>query len=422
LIFFLGVLLILVAGMVLLVLAERWDWKPSLMTTLVVAALARIAIVLLTARTTQPVEVAGLMDPALGQPLDFGWGMPLTGTILLEGRDPQVNYFPLLSYIYAAHVALVHWTGVSWVIVGKLYSVVADVVLVWLIGLLATDRPELRRWQYACLPLALLVSGIHAQMEPFVLAFGVAGLLYARRQRPAWAGVLLGVAIAAKTWPVILGTGFLRALKNNKSRLVTMVASAGVPLAFLLTYQFVVDTSVTKGLSRVIGYGSYVGEWGWTGLIRVGFGDERFFRWYGELRAVGKWVTLAGLLIAWWLWRRANPIDLTAAVTLGFLVFASGFGAQYLLWPVPFLLAYPTRRTVPFLAVASAWATVGYLLVGDFGYYVLWRHSGWWEYESVHLPWIASSVVVVLACFAAFPWERRTPRIGRRQASLLERA
>lgn len=407
-IYFVGVVLILVAGLVLLVLAERWAWEPSLAITLTVAFLARVAIVLLTARSPQSAEVAGLVDPALGQPLDFGYGMPLVGTMLLEGRDPEVNYFPLLSYIYAAHVAVVQWTGISWIIIGKAYSVIADVTLVWLIGRLAHDRPALRRWQYACLPLALMISGIHGQMEPFVLAFGVAGLLYARGHRPAWGGALLGVAIAAKTWPVLLGAGLLRAARDNKARVVTVVATAAVPLGFLVTYPLVVGaTSLTAGLSRVIGYGSYVGEWGWTGLLRVTLGDARYFDMYKELKSIGRWSTLAMVVLAWWVWRRADPVDLLAAVLLTFLIVTSGFGAQYLLWPVPLLLARPTRRTVPFLVIASLWAAVGYLLVGDFGHYVLWRYSGWWDYESVHLPWVATSVVVVLACFAALPWERR---------------
>ena len=416
-IFFLGVVLVLVAGLVALVLAERWGWEPTLTVSLAVAAVARVAIVVLTARSPQSAEVAGLLEPVVGQPFDFGWGMPITGQLLLNGRDPGVNYFPLLSYIYAAHVALVHLTGISWMFVGKLYAVVADVVLVWLIGRMATDRPALRRWQYACLPLALLVSGLHGQMEPFVLVFGVAALLFVRSERPAWAGSLLGIAIAAKTWPVLLGAGLLRGFRNNSARFTAVTAAAIVPLLFLLTYPLVVESSVREGLTRVLGYGSYAGEWGWTGLFRVILDYEEFIAISDELKSVGRWVLLLGLGLAWWAWRRADPVDLTAAILLTFLIATSGFGAQYLLWPVPFLLARPTRRTVPFLGIASLWVTFGYLVVGDFGYYLLWRHSGWWDYETVHLPWVAASLVVVLACFAALPWEHR--RSSERSGELL---
>ena len=406
-IYFIGVVGILVAGLMVIVVGERRDWAPPMWLSLVVAALLRVAIVVLTARSPQSADVAGFIQPAFGQPLDFGWGMPLTGETLLEGRDPQVNYFPMLTYIYAAEVALVYWSGISWILIGKIYAVVADVVLVFLIGRFAQHRPLLRSWQYAWLPLALLVTGIHGQMEPFVLVFGVGALLYAGRDRPTLAGAMLGIAIAAKTWPVLIGAGLLKGLRDNAARFRAVTIAATVPIAFLLTYGFVVESSFTEGLTRVAGYASYAGEWGWTGLIRVATDYYSFQDISTGLESVGRWVTLGALAAAWFVWRRAHPIDLTAALLLTFLIFTSGFGAQYLLWPVPFLLARPTRRTVPFLAIASVWAGVGYLVVGDFGYYALWRFSGWWDYETVHLPWVASSVAVILACFGAMPWERR---------------
>jgi len=407
LIYFTCVVAILMAGLVLMIVAERREWAPALWITLVVAALVRIAIVVLSARSPQSAEVAGFVQPAFGQPLDFGWGMPLVGETLLEGRDPEVSYFPLLTYIYAAQVALVYWTGISWIFIGKIYAVASDVVLVYLIGRLAQDRPLLRSWQYAWLPLALLVTGIHGQMEPFVLVFGVAALLQARRNRPSMAGAMLGIAIAAKTWPVLIGAGLLKALRDNSARFRAVTVAAAVPILFLVTYRFVVESSITESLGRVAGYASYAGEWGWTGLIRVATDYYRFQELADGLESIGRWITLAALGLAWVVWKRAHSVDLTAALLLTFLIFTPGFGAQYLLWPVPFLLARPTRRTVPFLAIASVWAAVGYLIVGDFGYYTLWRHSGWWDYETVHLPWVASSVLVILACFAAFPWERR---------------
>jgi hypothetical protein len=255
-----------------------------------------------------------------------------------------------------------------------------------------------------------MISGIHGQMEPLALAFAAAAFLYARREHPSWAGAMLGLAIAAKTWPVLIGAGLLRAVGNNTARFRAMVVAAAVPVGFLLTYRLFVETSVRDTLTRVAGYASYAGEWGWTGLVRLVAGYERFLELSEGMASAGRWLTMGGLLLAWFAWRRADPLDLTAAVLLTFLVVTPGFGAQYLLWPVPFLIARPTRRTVPFLGVASVWAAFGYLVVGDFGYYVLWQHSGWWDYETVHLPWVAASLLVVVTCLAVFPWERRRPR------------
>jgi len=76
---------------------------------------------------------------------------------------------------------------------------------------------------------------------------------------------------------------------------------------------------------------------------------------------VGTYLTVLVLAGVLWLWRRADPVDLASAVLLAFLVVTAGFGAQYLLWAVPFLVARPTRWFPLALALATTWAATGYL-------------------------------------------------------------
>jgi hypothetical protein len=79
------------------------------------------------------------------------------------------------------------------------------------------------------------------------------------------------------------------------------------------------------------------------------------------LGSIGTPVLIAGILIIGWLWRRADPQDLTLALILAFLIFTYRFGPQYLLWPMPFLIARPTRWAWPAITAAGLWAAAAYL-------------------------------------------------------------
>ena len=87
------------------------------------------------------------------------------------------HFLPTIPYVYG----LLLWLGIPWEIGGRLVTVVADIVLIPLVGKLAGGpKASLRAFQYACNPLAILVASVHGQVEPVALAFGVAAFVVAR--------------------------------------------------------------------------------------------------------------------------------------------------------------------------------------------------------------------------------------------------
>jgi hypothetical protein len=170
--------LVLLAALILAAVAERRAWAPSARTALITGAVLRLTLVLLAAG-----------DPA--QPYDFANDFRQTAQNVLTGHDPVLNireggwhFLPLLAYVFAGALRLGQLLGVSWSVMGRLVTVAADLALVPLVGRLAPERQALRRFQYACAPLALMISGIHGQIEPIALAFGVAALLAASGTAP----------------------------------------------------------------------------------------------------------------------------------------------------------------------------------------------------------------------------------------------
>lgn len=382
---------ILIVGLVLVLTSERRGWAPSARAALVTGLVLRLALVLLAAWDSS-------------QPYDFDVDFRLTAHNILTGHDPVLNireggwhFLPFTAYLFAAVMRLGQWFDVSWRVAGRLVPMLADLALVPLVGRLAPDRPELRRFQYACAPVALMVGSLHGQIEPIALAFGVAAFLAARRPRPGLAGALLGLAISAGSWPVLLAPGVLIALRSARGRLIALGWAIVVPAVFFLTTPLVVGESpryLTSEAGELLSTRPVVGDWGWTPWFT---GGAQMLS--PSLAKAGTILLVIALVGAGYLWRRAEPVDLTVALLVAFLLVTARFGSQYLLWPVPFLIARPTRGTWSAVGLMSVWASIGYLHMMR-----LAPH----DWNVSHVWWACSSIMVVAVMFMAMPWSRRT--------------
>lgn len=161
---------VLVVGLALAVIAQRRGWSPSLRTSLAVGVAFRLVVLAAAALSTW-------------QPVDFIEGFKVAGEATLAGQDPVLasngswHFLPMVPYFYAIALA----TGLPWVVAGRLCTVIADLVLIVLIGKLAGPRREAQaRFFYACSPLALMVSVLHGQLESIALAFLLGSYLCAR--------------------------------------------------------------------------------------------------------------------------------------------------------------------------------------------------------------------------------------------------
>jgi hypothetical protein len=404
---------ILVTGFSLAVIGQWRNWRPSLRVSLAVGLGLRLILL---------VSAAG----DSWQPVDFDESFRPAGAAILSGHDPVLasnggwHFLPMIPYLYALPLAV----GIPWEIAGRLWTIVADLGLIYLVGKLARglpaeggiDRQRRResqaRFQYACNPIALMIAVIHAQVEPISLVFLVAAYLVARprpaahaaaegpggagARRALYTGLLFGLALSAKSWPIVLLPVVLAMLPTWRQRLYGLVASGAVPAAFLVTLPLFVNTSFANlkhAAQYMGGVRPIVGEWGWTALLTGGNWDlVPAYSRYGQL------LLYATLLVVGLLWRRADRIDQTSAMLLAFMVVTPRMGTQYLLWFVPFLVARPTRWSQPAMGVAAAWAGLGYIYLTQFDETQWWINHRWWAQVSV---------VVIVFLAAAIPWTRR---------------
>ncbi|WP_395106192.1 hypothetical protein [Actinomadura sp. SCN-SB] len=377
---------VLIAGAVLGVIAHVRGWRPSVRIALLVGVGLRVAVMGLAAA-----------DPH--QPVDLWDSFLQAGQDVLHRRDPVLtpdsgwHFLPMSAYGFA----LTLLTGLPWEVALRLYPMAADIVLIVLVGRLARDgERELRRFQYACSPLAMLVCAVHGQLQSVALVFGVAAFLAARSRRPGGAGALMGFALSANSWPVMFLPGIAATLRRPGRWLRASAGVIGVPALFFVTLPIGVGTPIDR-LPDVVGVVGgirpVVGDWGWTAVATGGHQTLD-----STLGRPGSIVLFATLFLAGWWWRRADPIDLTIALVLAFLIVTPRLGAQYLLMPVPFLLVRSTRAAHLAMGAGALWAAFGYLYMTRLSW------SGW---QDVHVGWSLGSLIVIAFLIAAMPWRRR---------------
>ena len=133
------------------------------------------------------------------QPYDLVNDFQAAGDAVLHHHDPILNnrqngWGSLPVYVFV--LAAAAWTSlhlhVSWLIIARIPAILCDVGVVVLVGAVAGaagERAALRRFQYACNPLAILVSSVHGQLEPACFLFVLAAFLVVLRAGPHVSGL-----------------------------------------------------------------------------------------------------------------------------------------------------------------------------------------------------------------------------------------
>jgi hypothetical protein len=432
--------ILLVAGVVFALIAQWRDWRPPLIVAILVGVGVRVLIMYTSAIDSW-------------QPVDFMESFKPAGEAVLRGQDPVLaseggwHFLPTIPYVYG----ILLWLGIPWEYAGRLVTVVADIVLIPLVAKLAGGpKASLRALQYALNPLAVLIACVHGQVEPVALVFGVAAFVVARGpgrpdragmttevvakvrrgvaayglqtsvkrvlgpggmlhrallpgpgdraglKRGALTGLLMGLALCAKSWPIWLIPGMLLLLPNLRSRVAAMFLTGLVPVFFLVTLPVFAGTSleqIPQVIHTIQDIRPIVGEYGWTPWFTGGDWALR-----PDLASFGtNLIYISVVAVILW-WRRADPIDMTTAILLVFMVMTPRLGAQYLLWFMPFLVARPTRFAWPAIVAVSLWTGYGYLYMTQFD------TNTWW---GLHSDWSRASIALLPILALAMPWGRR---------------
>lgn len=403
-------LFIIFLCMALMVVAQRRSWKPTLAVTLGFALVVRVAFLFLTWKT-QPYDLANDFwsagnatlhhhDPILDNQRLQGWASLPTYTFVLAGAAWTVIHL--------------HW---SWLIAARIPALVSDIGVVYVVGRLVTasggsrDTAALRRFQYACSPIAIIISSEHGQLEPFCLLFAFTAFVVVLNggpgisaRRAVAGGVILAIAVSGQTWPILFGPALLAGLPTWRRRIQATAGGAALWVLIFVTMPLTVGTPVGKLpflFKHMTSNQPTIGTWGWAG-VWVTQHPTALPVWQDPLwvhvAKYGSKLALLGVLVAVLLWRKGHPLDMATASVTALIVITPAFGNQYLQWPAPSSIARPTRLTLAVQIAIGLYATMFYLPM-QMMTYPLWQDTD----NAMMFASLGLAVLMIIA----LPWRRR---------------
>jgi hypothetical protein len=265
----------------------------------------------------------------------------------------------------------------------RMPAILADAALTWLVwrGLEGRADPRDRLLAAGLVsfgPVFIAISGYATQIDAVAILPALAALLVWERagegRRALLAGVLIGIAGAVKTVPLLMVLALAPSARSRREVVVLLASAAAVVLLTLIPF-LIADSAGILGIRH---YSGAPGMGGISLLLQPNLaqiwltrpvalsGLERF------LFLEHAWIPNALLLAAFAAYAaRVRPAPRPAAALLWLMVlaFGSGFFFQYLVWVLPFLLLAGHVRAAALLQAAVTLPMLVY-------YVTAWRSDG----------------------------------------------
>ncbi len=289
----------------------------------------------------------------------------LKGVDVYSRPDVFLSSPPFNLHILAGIQWISQHTGIPFQGLWKIPAILADLGITALIFSFFASKEKGKKntaysmalW-YIANPISIYVSGFHGQFESFWLLCMLFSWFLLKRHTIIVAAAVAAVGAAYKLPALLLLVPLLLSLGSVREGLIFIITFS---VLFIGSFFPEIITS-TEGIKKqVLLYSSTPDIWGIPLIVRK-FAEVGLMVLQPETVALVLKVALGiGSCVVWYVARvRKNTRQFfpTALCTIAvFLVFAPGFGVQYFLWPLPFLILSGSR----FLRAYTLLVTFGYL-------------------------------------------------------------
>jgi Glycosyltransferase family 87 len=281
------------------------------------------------------------------------------GLLRVYEIDRWFNHPPLMGFYAAGALTVARALPADFVFVFKIVPILANTVTILLvhrIGKLSAVWLLL----FALNPTDVLISAYHGNTDTVCVALCVASILFADRSRPWLSGLSLGAALNVKLVPVILIAPMLLSLPRKQ--MLRFAVALGLSV---LPFVPVMLGPWQAFRQNALLYNSFPAPWG-VGLLTsmldgrlVGYSKDfsTFCLTVGKPLILGCSLLLGLTQMCFRLFTRA---ELCAIAFSCFLVFAPGFGVQYLLYPTAIFAIAPRSRGFRYIYLSGAFAIATY--------------------------------------------------------------
>lgn len=298
----------------------------------------------------------------------FARSISTSGICSLYQSDILFNHPPLAAFYGVGSLLVSDLTGIPFHFVFKAVPLCADWLTALAVLRLARARfgPVLASrvfCLYAWSPVPVLVSAYHGNTDVVCVWLCVIALsLLASRSSVVLAGAMLGLACNVKLVPVVLVPLACAWIRKPKAVLLFLSgASIGaIPFAWALL------ACGPTAYTNVFGYAPQPELWGVTfALILISPAGSptalMILEWYRGVGALLIVAASAVMSVRLKALRVADSIELGTIAFSLFLIFAPGFGVQYLIYVAPFLMLTHPKIAVWFSATSGVFIVLVYL-------------------------------------------------------------
>lgn len=282
--------------------------------------------------------------------------------------DNPFNSPPPMVHIIKLWGLLAESTGLSFGFWLRLFPILAGVCVFFLAWRLLKARDDLFPLLLALAlnPVSIMVDGYHANTDSVVTMFLLFSVyLIEERKAVAWGAVAFGLACCVKVVPLMFVPAILLYLPNMKTRAKFIAISVGLFVIASLPY-IAQDPLVVK---NALAYGPIYGNWGIPQLLAifttVQYAHQPFepLGVHGVIAAALKYATWIGIcVVSLWANSQRRSLYETCGMIIPLVLFlAPGFGPQYLVWLVPFVLLLGPRAAITYYIIAGLYLTFKYL-------------------------------------------------------------
>jgi len=288
--------------------------------------------------------------------------------------DHHIGYPPLWAFWCAVAYRVYSFLGNNieiWRFIIKLPLILSHFALAFVVGKFAESRFNLRTarrifWIILSWSFFIYVGAIWGQINALSALLTFLAFYAVTSRRVEAGAVLLGLAIALKTYPIVTLPAFFAFIFRNQGKKEAgkfTILTCGVPILFTLAVFAVFQWDITYFL-RTIFYGTPVFE---SGAPLYNIGAMNFWSFVAmqgidivplwHLRLL--WIPLLGACAIYWIRRpKLDEKDFVLSVISFYILFMFYYGwisEQTFIDPLPFIflliLAYQPKRTYLYLLI-----------------------------------------------------------------------
>lgn len=267
------------------------------------------------------------------------------GVFSLYAQTPGIYPYPPLWVWFEVLAKLVSSAQIlSFPLVIRLPIILADTGIVYLIWHWYNREAPSQRvlWAtiYALNPVSLIITCLHGQFDAIPTFFSLWAIYsLVQRRNLTMSAVALALAVAFKSYPVLLLAPVLLQLKTVRERLLYFVSVLAPVAVILLPFMLRSPAAVMNELFNYYGVG-LLGILVPIRTIYVPLSNAHFpIDLTVQIINASRWIFMSAYLavLVWVQHQRLHLPETIATTFLLFYTLCAGISPQYLVWVVPFL-------------------------------------------------------------------------------------